>query len=148
MPASLLIIAVAWPVGPQIGSAAAVGVVDTGVVALKEPLLLPPQADSPPSRVAPAEVPASTINALRLGELGSSWLRILDVAGLPLFLSLDATDVSLPFAGAVSDRQFSMGHASSIRRLIKRRISNPFAWPSVILNICNKTLLMSVVGLL
>src|SRR5579859_7297482 len=108
MPASLLIIAVAWPVGPQIGSAAAVGVVDTGVVALKEPLL-PPQADSPPSRVAPAEVPASTINALRLGEFGSSWLRILDVAGLPLFLSLDATDVSLPFAGVVSNRQFSMG---------------------------------------
>jgi hypothetical protein len=112
MPASLLMIAVAWPVGPQIGSAAAVGVVDAGGVEFKEPLL-PPQADRPPSRVAPADVPASTINALRFGEFGSFWPVTLDVACLPLFLSWVATDVSLPFAGVVSDRQCLMERGSS-----------------------------------
>lgn len=111
MPASLLMIAVAWPVGPQIGSAAVVGVVGAGVVAPKEPLL-PPHPGKVPSRVAPAEVPANTINALRFGEFGSFRPGLLGAACLPLFLFWVATDVSLPFAGVVSDRWCLMEQSS------------------------------------
>jgi hypothetical protein len=98
-------ICVAAPEVPQIGSCTTGG-------ADGPPLTEPPQADKPPSSVAPADVPASTIKARRAGEFGSAWPDVFDVARLPLVLSMVATDVSLPFAGVVNNRCY-FGECSS-----------------------------------
>src|SRR5471030_2962010 len=100
-------ICVAAPEVPQIGSCTTRGV--TAAAGVSEE----PQADRPPSSVAPADVPASTINARRAGEFGFSWRRTFSVARLPL-LSFVATDGSLPFGGSVGNHRCS-GLRSGVR---------------------------------
>jgi hypothetical protein len=98
MPCNELMICVAAPAGPQIGSvgvgpapesvaaepsavepSVAEPVPEPAVAALAESTLLatlPPHPGNVPSSVAPADAPARTMNARRPGEPGSLLLRL------------------------------------------------------------------------
>src|SRR3954470_8270328 len=101
MPFSDAMICVAAPELPQIGSCTTGGDAGSGAAGS---LTEPPHADKPPSRVAPADVPASTMNARRAAECGSVGFGVLDAIRLPLLRCRFVTDVSLPLLGVVSNR--------------------------------------------